>query len=471
MPFCSKDAPVEPKKEEKKEEKTEETEEAERTEEWPGIEEWQSLHLQKTAYGSESISVLQRSYRIYVGDFHSFEDEEFALVLRARLGVVDDGEDVKGWRHVVRLPVPDPWSQNTFSWQARQVINRAAVEAARLRAEYKVKKTKRFLEPLIGPPTEHACSIDLFDFVIRARSKPRKKWYMEREQWALFRRECADAAKEQRPLKPGICVAEEDLIVRKIGEEDPRIELRNQDGLFAGRVLLPGEIIPYKMYVMLEHQLKPEDEDLFNLYGFDLDTILLKKPRTHGKKQSKKKTEENAKEDCYALCGTAMLPFGNKSGKINDWRLEITEESAHAKATPQCLELQNCRFFVTLYEMEPMVHLQMIKRVEKHEELLTDYGTPYWLNWLAARKSEQIKKKRKKRKNEEEKEKNDENEEPRLMMMMECPNCGCRVVAPAKYCPAGCQFRRQCLGCHALLAAPPHDKCCSMCGLAVVVKA
>ena len=164
-------------------------------------------------------------------------------------------------------------------------------------------------------------------------------------------------------MKPGVCLSLEDLLVKKIPSWDERVELRNQEGLFAKRPLVRGEILPYRMLITVDNKRQSQK---FDARGFDLNKLL-----------------RGPDGSFETLCGTAMPPYGDDSSKINDFRLDVSEEAIRdtERMKREKKKRANCRFYITNYNGEPMVHIQMTKPIAAGQELLLDYGKRYWMNW------------------------------------------------------------------------------------------
>ena len=191
--------------------------------------------------------------------------------------------------------------------------------------------------------------------------------------WKVCVEEFLAAEREQRAVNPKICDMT-DLDVHIIPENDPRINLRGQYGVFARRKLLPGACYPYGGL------MKRADEEMMSNHidskwkaRFDKLSYTFPHP-----------IQANG-QDVHI---SGIAPYGNAASLVNDSRLDTKKctkadrrrvnaiygnpmylGKSAAKQKPGGCE----------YDYEgPVSLLEICKSVEEGDEVLTFYGADYF---------------------------------------------------------------------------------------------
>lgn len=213
----------------------------------------------------------------------------------------------------------------------------------------------RALKPLKGRSSATRCP-DLLTWNHQRSSvapETKNKWW---NQWRPFAQEVEAASRENRPLRSGSCRLD-DCEVKIIVDDDPRINLRGQKGVFLkldAEPLKPKEMLgPYRSYVKQTTDPIPSctTPELWHRYQFVTQSPVV--------------LEFSAFDDEHA----------NITRYINDFRINPSNSiETESKTRP------NVSFCTCLYRGFPQVLIQVDETVLPGQEVLLDYGDHYFIN-------------------------------------------------------------------------------------------
>jgi hypothetical protein len=186
--------------------------------------------------------------------------------------------------------------------------------------------------------------------------------------------------------------------VRKIPSDDPRVALRGEFGLFAGRNVKRGEVLgPYAGSLRTEREYAHKYSFVPELFARDAYSYRFSERASHpwtvlgpqgGQVLAHSTTSDSAllgecwSKDTSVFSDDHLLvdayTSGNRFVFVNDYRRNPFKSVDEQKEEEQELREPNVSFLEVMYKGWPYVLVVSIADVAQDEELLVDYGMQYW---------------------------------------------------------------------------------------------
>ena len=186
--------------------------------------------------------------------------------------------------------------------------------------------------------------------------------------------------------------------VRKIPSDDPRVALRGEFGLFAGRNIKRGEVLgPYAGSLRTEREYAHKYSFVPELFARDAYSYRFSERASHpwtvlgpqgGQVLAHSTTSDSAllgecwSKDTSVFSDDHLLvdayTSGNRFVFVNDYRRNPFKSVDEHKEEEQELREPNVSFLEVMYKGWPYVLVVSISDVAQGEELLVDYGMQYW---------------------------------------------------------------------------------------------